>query len=60
MTYKQLLQAWFKKCEELVLESDRRVALDEVPPAIRRANPNLSREFYLRSRSQVGLHTPLL
>lgn len=28
-------------------------AIDNIPPAIRRANPNITREYYLRMRAQV-------
>ncbi|KAG1661032.1 hypothetical protein FOA52_005347 [Chlamydomonas sp. UWO 241] len=52
VTYKHVMSHWFATCTGLACESDRIAALDDIPPAIRRANPNLTREFYLRYRSQ--------
>lgn len=54
VTYKLLMQAWFAEAAGLANEGDRIQALDSIPPAIRRANPNITREYYLRMRSQVG------
>ena len=53
VSYKQLIQHWFTKCSELTAENDRLLAIDSIPPSIRRANPNLTRDFYLKHRSQV-------
>ncbi len=52
VTYKLIIQHWFSKSALMAEENDRLRALDSIPPAIRRANPNMSREFYLRHRSQ--------
>ncbi|KAG2436641.1 hypothetical protein HXX76_006169 [Chlamydomonas incerta] len=52
VTYKQLLQHWFSLASQLPNEGDRLRAMDTIPLAIRRANPSLTREWYLRVRSQ--------
>ncbi|GIL56422.1 hypothetical protein Vafri_11795, partial [Volvox africanus] len=52
VTYKQLLQHWFGLASQLPNEGDRLRAMDTIPLAIRRANPSLTREWYLRVRSQ--------
>jgi hypothetical protein len=39
----------------LATEADRIAALDSIPPALRRANPNINRDYYLRMRAQVGV-----
>ncbi|KXZ44649.1 hypothetical protein GPECTOR_64g143 [Gonium pectorale] len=52
VTYKQLLQHWFSLASQLSNEGDRLRAMDAIPLAIRRANPSLTREWYLRVRSQ--------
>jgi hypothetical protein len=52
VTYKQLLQHWFSLASQLPSEGDRLRAMDAIPLAIRRANPSISREWYLRVRSQ--------
>lgn len=52
VTYKMLMNHWFAKCAQLASEADRIAALDDIPPAIRRANPNMTKEFYLRYRAQ--------
>eukprot|EP00200_Dunaliella_tertiolecta_P019128 CAMPEP_0202403126 /NCGR_PEP_ID=MMETSP1128-20130828/4733_1 /ASSEMBLY_ACC=CAM_ASM_000463 /TAXON_ID=3047 /ORGANISM="Dunaliella tertiolecta, Strain CCMP1320" /LENGTH=806 /DNA_ID=CAMNT_0049007321 /DNA_START=271 /DNA_END=2691 /DNA_ORIENTATION=+ len=52
VSYKLLIQAWFREVAELANENDRIGALDNIPPAIRRANPNITRDYYLRMRSQ--------
>jgi len=54
VSYKLLIQSWFKEVAELANENDRIGALDNIPPAIRRANPNITRDYYLRMRSQVS------
>jgi hypothetical protein len=53
VSYKLLLQDWFQQVAQLQEESDRLQALDSIPPTLRRANPNITREYYLRMRSQV-------
>ncbi len=52
VTYKQLLQHWFALSSQLPNEGDRLRAMDTIPAALRRANPSLTREWYLRVRSQ--------
>ncbi|GAX72722.1 hypothetical protein CEUSTIGMA_g178.t1 [Chlamydomonas eustigma] len=52
VSYKRLIEHWIAKSSDLILEDDRLQALDAVPPALRRANPNMTREFYVRHRSQ--------
>ncbi|KAG2497719.1 hypothetical protein HYH03_004455 [Edaphochlamys debaryana] len=52
VVYKQLLQHWFSMASQLPNEGDRLRAMDTIPLAIRRANPSLTREWYLRVRSQ--------
>ncbi|KAF5829963.1 hypothetical protein DUNSADRAFT_15264, partial [Dunaliella salina] len=52
VSYKLLIQAWFREVAELANENDRIGALDNIPPAIRRANPNITRDYYLRMRAQ--------
>ncbi|KAJ9509874.1 hypothetical protein QJQ45_011533 [Haematococcus lacustris] len=52
ITYRVLMQAWFAEAAQLAHPSDRMQALDNVPPALRRANPNLTRDYYLRMRAQ--------
>mmetsp|Transcript_37758 Transcript_37758/g.84180 ORF Transcript_37758/g.84180 Transcript_37758/m.84180 type:complete len:994 (+) Transcript_37758:287-3268(+) len=52
VTYKLLIQHWFLKNADLANESDRIHAIDNIPPTLRRANPNLTREFYLKHRAQ--------
>ena len=54
VTYKLLIQHWFAKCSEYENENDRLLGIDSIPPSIRRANPNLTRDFYLKHRSQVS------
>jgi hypothetical protein len=54
VSYKLLIQSWFQEITMLANENDRIGALDNIPPAIRRANPNITRDHYLRMRSQVG------
>jgi hypothetical protein len=43
------------KSSDLILEDDRLQSLDTIPTALRRANPNMTREFYLRHRSQASM-----
>ena len=35
-------------------EADRIRALDSLPPGLRRANPQMTRDHYLKQRSQPG------
>lgn len=52
VTYKQLMQHWFSQASNLPNESDRLRAMDTIPLALRRADPSLTRDWYLRMRSQ--------
>ncbi len=52
MTYKQLLQHWLAKASEILDENERIQAVDSIPTSIRRANPNMTRDYYLGNRSQ--------
>eukprot|EP00967_Tisochrysis_lutea_P021254 scaffold24157_cov18-Tisochrysis_lutea.AAC.4 len=49
---KQHRKSVAREVAELANENDRIGALDNIPPAIRRANPNITRDYYLRMRSQ--------
>eukprot|EP00798_Chlamydomonas_sp_ICE-L_P008267 gene8267-1536_t len=51
VTYKLLLQHWFHQASQLNSETDRIHAVDAIPPCLRRANPNMTREYYLRHRA---------
>ena len=50
VTYKLLIQYWLMEAAQLVCEADRIHAIDTLPPALRRANPNMTREYYLKHR----------
>ncbi|GAX72723.1 hypothetical protein CEUSTIGMA_g179.t1 [Chlamydomonas eustigma] len=52
VTYKQLIQHWFTTSAQLAEENERLNSMDTIPPAIKRSNPSLSRDFYLQQRSQ--------
>lgn len=55
VTYQLIMQHWFLKCAAILSETERIQAMDAIPPALRRANPNMSRDYFLRNRSQVRL-----
>ncbi len=56
VTFRLLSQHWLISIAKLQDENERIQSVDLIPPSIRRANPNMTRDYYLANRSQAGFH----